>query len=219
MKRPGRWLLGSSALLLTFLTAPLVRGLAISGGAVARIRADAARFSATGFGTDDLPSGWKRILLAVEDPAFERHRGVDLRTPGAGLTTITQSIAKRYCFDRFAPGFFAKLVQTGCAVGNDRRISKTDQLTVALHTAGLGPGASGWVDGFPAAAREYFDKEPQSITTREFTTLVAMMIGPSRYHPRRGPALLEERVHRIERLLAGECRPAGLRDVTLEACR
>lgn len=39
------------------------------------------------------PEQWK-LLLAIEDPAFYNHRGVDLSTPGAGMTTITQGLVK-----------------------------------------------------------------------------------------------------------------------------
>ena len=39
-------------------------------------------------GADNLAS-----LLAVEDPGFADHSGVDFITPGAGVTTITQSAA------------------------------------------------------------------------------------------------------------------------------
>lgn len=35
-----------------------------------------------------------KLLLAIEDPAFYNHRGVDLSTPGAGMTTITQGLVK-----------------------------------------------------------------------------------------------------------------------------
>lgn len=42
----------------------------------------------------DLTAERKAMLLAVEDPAFMRHHGVDLATPGAGMTTITQGLVK-----------------------------------------------------------------------------------------------------------------------------
>jgi membrane carboxypeptidase/penicillin-binding protein len=45
-------------------------------------------------------------LLAVDDPAFYHHVGVDSRTTGAGYTTITQGIVKLLFFDKFEPGLF-----------------------------------------------------------------------------------------------------------------
>jgi hypothetical protein len=44
---------------------------------------------------EDLPPGWLEMLLAVEDPNFYHHNGMDLQTPGAGITTITQNLVKR----------------------------------------------------------------------------------------------------------------------------
>ena len=57
-------------------------------------------------------SPWQvHALLAVEDPSFYYHHGVDLKTPGQGITTITQGLVKIYYFDHFKPGL-AKLKQT-----------------------------------------------------------------------------------------------------------
>ena len=40
----------------------------------------------------DLSPRQIEILLKVEDPRFHEHCGVDLATPGAGITTITQDV-------------------------------------------------------------------------------------------------------------------------------
>ncbi|WGS87238.1 hypothetical protein [Methylomonas sp. UP202] len=40
----------------------------------------------------DLPLQRLQWLLAIEDPAFYEHQGVDLYTPGAGMTTISQGL-------------------------------------------------------------------------------------------------------------------------------
>jgi membrane carboxypeptidase/penicillin-binding protein PbpC len=41
-----------------------------------------------------LPQNFLDALLKVEDPNFHQHNGVDLHTPGAGWTTITQALVK-----------------------------------------------------------------------------------------------------------------------------
>ncbi len=51
--------------------------------------------------TGDLSPRQLEILLAVEDPNFYSHRGVDFETPGSGWTTITRvwprnSISKNF---------------------------------------------------------------------------------------------------------------------------
>lgn len=52
----------------------------------------------------DLDRRQLSILLAMEDPGFYTHKGVDLKTPGAGLTTITQVLVKKLYFKEFKPG-------------------------------------------------------------------------------------------------------------------
>ncbi len=184
-----------------------------------RLVTDAERYDREGAGIEAIPDEWKRILLAVEDPDFYAHFGIDVSTPGAGATTITQALAKKYCFEQFRPGVVAKLRQSLCALGLDHRVAKDEQLTLLLNVASLGPGKEGWIEGFDAGGREYFGKPLGELSTDEFTTLVAMLIGPSTYHPVQGRAALDERVRRIRRLVAGDCRPNGTGDVVLEGCR
>ncbi|MHA1549133.1 MAG: hypothetical protein ACTSYE_09385 [Alphaproteobacteria bacterium] len=51
-----------------------------------------------------LTDNQRAILLAVEDPAFDHHNGLDFSQPGQGMTTITQAITKFLYFDPFKPG-------------------------------------------------------------------------------------------------------------------
>jgi membrane carboxypeptidase/penicillin-binding protein len=166
----------------------------------------------------DLPAGRVADLLAVEDPGFHEHRGIDVSTPGAGWTTITQGLAKDLYFDAFRPGPLAKLEQSLAALVLDARIPKDRQLALFLGSAYLGETGEGAVNGFGPAARIWLGKDVRELDRRAFLSLVAMTIGPNEYgiddHPERNA----ERVARIERLLAGECRPAGWRDVTYERC-
>jgi len=172
----------------------------------------------SGVRIQDLPVEWKEIILRVEDPSFYEHKGVDLSTPGAGLTTITQGLVKLHFFQRFKPGLHAKLKQTLCAIVLDSKLAKDLQLTLLVNTASLGPSSDGWVVGFPEAARVYFGKELSGLTRVEFISLVAMLIGPVAYHPMNEPGALADRISKIEALLAGRCEPAGLRDVYYERC-
>src|ERR1700754_2249620 len=55
---------------------------------------------------EDLPDDYRHILLTVEDPNFYSHHGIDVSTPGAGWTTITQGIVKVYFYNGFTPGLF-----------------------------------------------------------------------------------------------------------------
>lgn len=166
----------------------------------------------------DLPAGRVADLLAVEDPGFHDHHGIDVSTPGAGWTTITQGLAKDLYFDAFRPGPLAKLEQSLAALALDARISKERQLALFLGSAYMGETGEGAVNGFAPAARAWFGKDARELDRREFLSLVAMAIGPNEYGIADHPGRNAERVARIERLLAGECRPAGWRDVTYERC-
>lgn len=158
-----------------------------------------------------------RILLAVEDPNFYSHRGIDLSTPGAGLTTITQALAKRLYFESFQPGL-AKIRQSLLAFVLDRRMTKSAQLELFINTAYFGEREGNAVNGFAAAARVYFNKEFAALTREEYLALVAMLIAPNELSLATQPEKNAKRVRRIERLLRGECKPAGLRDVYYENC-
>ncbi len=148
------------------------------------------------------------ILLKVEDPAFYRHHGVDLSTPGAGLTTITQALVKVLYFEKFQPGV-AKVRQTLIAYyALDPLVGKEDQLRLFINLIGLGEGARGFAEG----ARHYFGKELRELTDDEFTALVAMIIAPQNFNLRQHPERNQERVARIKRLVAGEYQPKGLCD-------
>lgn len=158
-----------------------------------------------------------RILLRVEDPAFFSHHGLDLRTPGAGMTTITQGLVKFLYFPHFRPGL-AKIRQSLLAVGFDARIDKRTQLALLLNAEYLGTHDGRDVHGFENAARVYFDTDFRSLSREQFLSLVAMCIGPDGFNVATRPAENRERVARIERLLAGRCRAAGWLDVYYEAC-
>lgn len=86
----------------------------------------------------DLSKRQKKILIKVQDPGFYKHNGMDLSTPGAGLTTITQAITKKLYFDSFKPGI-SKIKQSLIArfVVNEL-ISKDDQLSLFVNAMHFG---------------------------------------------------------------------------------
>lgn len=161
----------------------------------------------------------REALLAVEDPGFYRHHGVDFSTPGQGMTTITQALVKRLYFERFTPGF-AKLEQSLIArYVLDPAMSKDDQLATFVNRAYFGEAHGRSIIGFADAARAYHGRAFAALDEREYLSLVAMLMAPNALDPVQHPAQNAERVRRIEALLAGRCRPAGLRDVTYKDCR
>lgn len=169
-------------------------------------------------GYRDLPARRREMLLRVEDPGFFNHRGIDFSTPGAGMTTITQSLVKHFYFDDFQPGF-AKLEQSLIArFVLDPAMPKEAQLTAFLNSTPFGTARGRRVTGFAQAARAFYGRELGALSDREFLSLVATVMAPAGLDPLRHPAANAERVRRIERLLAGQCAPRGLRDVAYEGC-
>lgn len=158
------------------------------------------------------------MLLKIEDPSFYQHKGIDFATPGQGLTSLTQSLVKRFYFENFEPGF-AKLEQSLIArfILNSA-MSKDAQLVAFLNHSNFGNVRGRPVIGFADAARTYYDREMVQLDDRQFLALVAMLIAPNQLDPLRHPEANADRVKRIQHLLNGTCAPTGLLDVKYESC-
>jgi len=204
---------------ILFAVLAAVLWFAIPAWRIAQSMKEAAGRFAGGEGVtaSQLPRKWVDQLLAVEDPAFYTHRGVDLRTPGAGWTTLTQALVKIH-FPGPHRGLAGKPVQSLRALVLDRVVSKDDQLTLLLNSAYFGEGPSGPVTGFDQAADVYYGHKLPELSDAEYLGLVAMLIGPNAFHPIRRPDRHRERVRRIQALLEGRCTPADWGDVYLSRC-
>jgi membrane carboxypeptidase/penicillin-binding protein PbpC len=159
----------------------------------------------------------REILLVVEDPGFDMHKGIDLTTPGQGLTTITQALVKFFYFERFRPGF-AKIEQSLIArFILHNHMSKEEQLKLFVSHARFGTFNGQEVTGFAQAAEAYFGKPFHRLTREDYIGLVSMLIAPNEVRPDK-PAAFGERVARIDALLAKRCAPSGLLDTLYSAC-
>jgi len=177
----------------------------------------AETFIKNGKGGEGLGEGRIKYLLMVEDPAFMQHSGVDLWTPGAGLTTITQSLSKRLAFDKFQPGI-GKIRQTGFALGLEQTLNKEQILALFLDTVEMGNGPNGWMTGFYKASEDIYSQPPSNISHNEFIKLVAVMISPARFDLNKNDPDLMERTTRISNLLQGKCSAKDFQDVWLKDC-
>jgi monofunctional glycosyltransferase len=159
------------------------------------------------------------MLLAVKDPAFSSHYGLDITTPGAGATTITQSLAPAVGIADLTPAL-RKVRQTGYAVGLEAGLTKPQILALFLDRVPMGPGPDGaWIDGLFAASAAHFGAAPDSVPPEAFLQLVAVMIAPEALALTRPDAPdLIERVTRISALTEGRCTPDGHDDVWLTGC-
>lgn len=161
----------------------------------------------------ELPRRRLDQLLKVEDPGFLGHRGLDLKTPGAGLTTITQALVKIFYFKEFKPGF-SKLRQTLIArYAMGQLVSKQDQLTLFLNYAYLGSCKGSEMRGFAAAAQCYYGKKVVRLKEDEYLSLVAMLASPATFSPVINPQANKDRVARIKKLVSGEYVPAHRMDI------
>ena len=132
-----RWLFGALSLVLALL----VGAVLYYWNEVREARADTPalikqafqKFGHTVTATD-MPPSRLNLLLKIEDPTFRIHHGVDLATPGAGMTTITQGLVKLLYFpDGFRPGI-AKIRQTLIAeYALNSLVSKDVQLDLYLN--------------------------------------------------------------------------------------
>jgi membrane carboxypeptidase/penicillin-binding protein len=160
-------------------------------------------------------------LVKVQDPDFYQHHGVDLGSPGAGYTTITQALIKVLFFnDSFNPGFlrWRKIQQTAIALAFNARVPKDKQLRLFVNLAYMGTRNGRRITGFPQAAQEYFGKDCQNLTDQEYLALVAAIVAPAKYSPATHPGENAARVARIRGILAGTCKPASHSDVEYIAC-
>ena len=161
-------------------------------------------------------------LLRVQDPEFYRHHGINLGTPGAGYTTITQSLVKDLFFNySFKPGLlrWRKLQQTTIALAFNARVSKEKQLQLFVNLAYMGTHNGHSVIGLAQAAKEYFGKDFQDLSDNEYLALVALIVAPEKYSPATHLAENEQRVVRIRRVLSGTCKPVSQSDVEYSTCR
>ena len=160
-----------------------------------------------------IPPAWIDMMLQIEDPGFYLHNGVDFSTPGAGMTTITQGIAKFMYFTDFKPGF-KKIEQSLIArYVIDQRFSKTEQLTVFYNHVYLGNDKNRKIRGFAQAADFYFATDFSNLTEQQYLALVAMLVAPNRFNVKRQPEQNASRVRKIRAVLNGSYTPKSLTDV------
>ena len=157
----------------------------------------------------ELPDEYQNILIQVQDPGFYNHKGVDLVTPGAGLTTITQSLAKSFYFKEFKQGW-RKVPQTIYAkYALHPNVEKEMQLDLFINIVGFGNGTRGIL----SASQFYYNKLPQELSEDEFISLIACLNNPRFLNPKDNPDANEERVRRIKKYLKGEYVPTSVFDI------
>lgn len=140
---------------------------------------------------DHLPDLVYQAFLAIEDRRFFDHIGIDavgigraaLRNLGSGAareggSTITQQLAKMtYLSSDRSLG--RKLREMVIAIWMEGALSKDEILGRYLSTAYFGDN----VYGLRAAARHYFDTEPEKLSVPQAAMLAGLVKAPSRLNP------------------------------------
>jgi penicillin-binding protein 1A len=135
-------------------------------------------------------------LVATEDERFFSHNGIDGRSllrslssfgTSGGASTITMQTAKNLFTEGWSTSniikrMIQKVKEGIIAVKLERNFSKEEIITLYLNTVAFGDN----VYGIRNAAKTFFQKEPDDLSTSEAAVLVGMLKGEI-YNPRRFP--------------------------------
>lgn len=145
------------------------------------------------------------MLLLVEDQSYFEHHGVDVKEilrvlrdhlwadkPLRGASTITQQLVKNTLLSR-EKTLGRKTKEALMAYLLELNFDKTFILNRYLNTVYLGQQGNREVRGFHRAAKFYFNKPIERLSLAEVATLVALVKGPSYYHPVKHPKRLAGR--------------------------
>ncbi len=140
-------------------------------------------------------------FIAIEDRRFKSHWGIDPRAIGRAMvanlsaggvrqggSTITQQLAKT-SFLSSDRSYKRKAQEVIIAFWLEGWLTKDEILSRYLSSIYFGDG----VYGLRAAARHYFDREPERLTLAQSAMLAGMVKAPSRLAPTRNLGLSQKR--------------------------
>ncbi|MDP2206379.1 MAG: transglycosylase domain-containing protein [Alphaproteobacteria bacterium] len=174
----------------------------------------------------DMPDLLVQAFLLSEDKRFYTHGGIDWRARGSalwqnmrargtvrGASTITEQVVRqlhprpRTLWSKWVEGFEAARLE--------RHFSKPQILEFYLNQV---PYASGR-RGVAQAARYYFNRDVDTLTTKETLALAVLVRAPSSYDLYRDPARIDGAILRLARQLqaAGTLDDAALAHLLAQA--
>jgi len=155
------------------------------------------------------PSEMVNMLLLVEDQSFFKHWGVDFKEivrvfyeylfedqPIRGASTITQQLIKITLLSSDKT-LSRKINEAFMAMLMELNYDKNYILERYMNTVYLAQQGSMAIHGFASASEFYFGKKVEDLDLREMAALVALLKGPSYYHPVKHPDRLNKRVDMI----------------------
>lgn len=163
---------------------------------------------------DDVPPVLVAALVATEDKHYFTHFGIsprgiaramftNIRQGGVvqGGSTLTQQLVKNF-FLTSERSFSRKANEAMMALLLELHYSKEEILQAYLNEVYLGQAGRRAIHGFGLAARFYFAKPLNELSTAEIATLVGLVKGASYYNPRRHPERALQRRNLVLDLMA-----------------
>jgi penicillin-binding protein 1A len=149
-------------------------------------------------------------FIAIEDRRFHNHWGIDPRAIGRAMvanikaggvrqggSTLTQQLAKT-SFLSADRSLKRKAQEVIIAFWLEGWLTKDEILSRYLSSVYFGDG----VYGLRAAARHYFDREPERLNLAQSAMLAGMVQAPSRLAPTRNLALAQKRSRLVLQAMA-----------------
>ncbi|MBT4122679.1 MAG: transglycosylase domain-containing protein [Candidatus Ruthia sp.] len=141
------------------------------------------------------PKALLNMLLLVEDQSFFKHSGVDFKEiarvlrdywlhdkPIRGASTLTQQLIKNTLLTR-EQTLSRKLNEVLMALLLESSFDKDFILNRYMNTVYLAQQGNKAIYGFEKGAQFYFNQSVDALSNEEIATLVALVKGPSYYHP------------------------------------
>lgn len=152
-----------------------------------------------------IPQRYKEAVLAVEDPRFYQHSGIDFfaiteavirdlreQRLAAGGSTITQQFCKNQFFTR-QKKFTRKIAEVFMVHEIEKRYSKDEILELYINSIYYGDGYYTLAD----ASEGYFKKSVAELNDWECTLLAGVPNAPSVYAPTRNLELALQRQKQV----------------------
>jgi len=144
---------------------------------------------------EQYPKPLLNMLLLVEDQSFFEHSGVDFKEiarvlrdywlhdkPIRGASTLTQQLIKNTLLTR-EQTISRKLNEVLMALLLEVSFDKDFILNRYINTVYLAQQGNTPIYGFEKGAQFYFNQSIGDLSAEEMATLVALVKGPSYYHP------------------------------------
>ena len=161
------------------------------------------------YSIETYPAEMVNMLLLVEDQSFFQHWGVDFKEivrvfygylfedkDIRGASTITQQLIKNALLSSDKT-LSRKIDEAMMAMLMELNYDKNYILERYMNTVYLAQQGSMAIHGFASASQFYFNKKVDDLDLREMATLVALLKGPSYYHPVKYSDRLNKRVDMI----------------------